>query len=76
MGVTKQQQWRGRIFSRQLAADFGMEEMAGEILLHIDDAGLDTWLVWSPIECQNSSTLVNCRRKDPVQAEMEGCSSS
>ena len=30
MGVTKQRQWREHISSRQLAADFGMEEMMAE----------------------------------------------
>ena len=33
MGVTKQRQWRERISSRQLAADFGMEETMAEILM-------------------------------------------
>ena len=33
MGVTKQQQWRERISSRQLAAEFGMEETMAEILM-------------------------------------------
>ena len=34
MGVTKQQQWREHISSRQLVADFGMEEMMAEILMN------------------------------------------
>ena len=33
MGVTKQRQWREHISSRQLAADFGMEETMAEILM-------------------------------------------
>ena len=33
MGATKQQQWRERISSRQLAADFGMEETMAAILM-------------------------------------------
>ena len=33
VGVTKQRQWRERISSRQLAADFGMEETIAAILM-------------------------------------------